>query len=102
MSQRGFVCALWALLLVCSIIVSGCDGQAPLPESESGRFSGRTLQRSVYPKRYFAAEYSAAEHFPLAFVPVIGPAIGFFLPTGPEIVQEHARQRGGCLVSLAR
>jgi hypothetical protein len=46
---------LWRiLLLVCSVIVGGCAGvrQVPLPESESSRFAGRTLQRTAYAKTH--------------------------------------------------
>jgi hypothetical protein len=76
---------LWWQFLVCAVIVSGCVAvrQAPLPESESSRFAGRTLQRSLYPKPDFAA-YTAGK----AGFGMIGAAL--IIQAGNEIVREHA------------
>ena len=76
---------LGSLLLACAIIVTGCVAvrQIPLPESESSRFTGRTLQRSVYPKPDFAAYTAGKAGFGL-----IGAAL--IIQAGNEIVREHA------------
>ena len=57
--------------------------QAPLPESQSSRFAGRTFQRSVYPTPDFAA-YTAGK----AGFGVIGAAL--IIRAGNEIIRENA------------
>lgn len=73
------------LCLVAVTLLSGCVAvrQAPLPESQSSRFAGRTFQRSVYPTPDFAA-YTAGK----AGFGVIGAAL--IIRAGNEIIRENA------------
>jgi hypothetical protein len=78
-------CRSRILCLVPLVILSGCVAvrQAPLPESESSRFAGRTFQRSVYPTPDFAA-YTAGK----AGFGVIGAAL--IIRAGNEIIRDNA------------